>query len=186
MADVRGRLSQVERGFVEFLRIVALGIGSAVVYGILHDQITVRVCVEYFTIGHPPVFDTTSPTLLALGWGVIATWWVGLPLGVCVAMAARLGTRPKISALQLLKPVGVLLLAMGAVSLIAGVVGYFVAKAGGVILLEPLSLAVPRERHVVFLADLWAHDAAYASAFVGGMALCYRVLRRRRALRQNS
>ena len=25
------------------------------------------------------MFHTDSPTLLALGWGVIATWWVGLP-----------------------------------------------------------------------------------------------------------
>lgn len=165
---------------MEFLKIVGLGVASAVVYGVLHDQVTARVCVEYFTIGHPPVFPTTSPTLLALGWGVIATWWVGLPLGVCVAMAARIGKWPKVSTRDLLKPVGVLLSCMGTVSLLAGIVGYFVARAGGVILMEPLSVAVPRDKRVEFLADLWAHDAAYASGFLGGMALCFWVLRRRR------
>jgi hypothetical protein len=46
------------------IAIVILCIVSAVSYGILHDQITARICVEYFTIGHPPVFDTTSPTWL--------------------------------------------------------------------------------------------------------------------------
>ena len=55
--------------FVETVKIVLLCIAAAVVYGILHDQVTARVCVEYFTIGHPPVFNTDSPTLLALGWG---------------------------------------------------------------------------------------------------------------------
>jgi hypothetical protein len=64
---------------------------------ILHDQITARVCVEYFTVFHPPVFNTQSPTLLACGWGVIATWWVGLFLGLFLAVAARIGPRPKLS-----------------------------------------------------------------------------------------
>ena len=166
---------------MEFLKIVGLGIASAVIYGILHDQMTARVCVEYFTIGHPPVFRTRSPTLLALGWGVIATWWVGLPLGVCAGMAARLGNRPKVSACDLIKPIAVLLLSMGTMSLLAGLVGYRVASVGGVRLIEPLASAVPREKHLAFLADLWAHDAAYASAFLGGMGLCFFVLMRRRS-----
>jgi hypothetical protein len=59
---------------VHGIAIVVLCIASAVIYGILHDQVTARFCVEYFTVGHPPVFDTTSPTLLGVGWGVIATW----------------------------------------------------------------------------------------------------------------
>jgi len=33
---------------------------AAVFYGILHDQITARICVEYFTIGHPIVFGTET------------------------------------------------------------------------------------------------------------------------------
>ena len=50
------------------LTIVVLCIGMAITYGILHDQVTARVCVEYFTIGHEPIFGTDSPTLLGLGW----------------------------------------------------------------------------------------------------------------------
>ena len=41
---------------IESLKIVVLCIVAAIVYGILHDQVTARVCVEYFTIGHPPIF----------------------------------------------------------------------------------------------------------------------------------
>jgi len=66
---------------VEHFKIILLCLAAALVYRILHDQITARVCVEYFTVFHPPIFATHSPTLLALGWGVIATWWVGLLLG---------------------------------------------------------------------------------------------------------
>jgi hypothetical protein len=44
---------------------------AAVLYGVLHDQITARVCLEYFTVFHPPVFATQSPTRwqIALGDG---------------------------------------------------------------------------------------------------------------------
>src|ERR1044071_7564566 len=41
---------------LEFLRIVALALGAAILNGVLHDQVTARICVEYFTIGHPPLF----------------------------------------------------------------------------------------------------------------------------------
>ncbi len=59
-----------------------MGIGASVLYGLLHDQVTARVCVEYFTIGHPRVMASKSPTPLALYWGVVAPWWVGLPAGI--------------------------------------------------------------------------------------------------------
>jgi hypothetical protein len=55
------------RTALESLKIILLCIEAAIVYGILHDQVTARVCVEYFTIGHPPIFHTDDPTLLAFG-----------------------------------------------------------------------------------------------------------------------
>ena len=62
---------------VQSLKIILLCMASAVIYGICHDQVTTRVCVEYFTVGHAPIFHTESPTLLAFAWGTTATWWVG-------------------------------------------------------------------------------------------------------------
>jgi hypothetical protein len=169
---------------VQFLRIVALAIVSASVYGIAHDLVTAHVCVEYFTIGHEPVFGTQSPVLLALGWGVLATWWMGLLLGLPLAMSARLGDWPKIGARDLLRPIAVLLLVMGVAAIVAGAVGWQVASAGGVRLLEPLASRVPADRHVPFLADLWAHVASYAVGAVGGLVLCaWTIARRGRAAR---
>jgi hypothetical protein len=95
---------------MQFFFIVVLCVLAAVTYGILHDQVTARVCVEYFTIGHPPIFGTDDPTLLALGWGVLATWWVGVMLGVPLAVVARLGKRPKRSAVSMVRPLVVLMI----------------------------------------------------------------------------
>src|SRR6266404_9486519 len=93
----------------ESLKIFLVCIVAAIFYGVIHDQITVRVCLEYFTVFHPPVFATQSPTLLAFGWGVIATWWMGAFLGALLAIATRAGSRPKLSAMNLFNPIGKLL-----------------------------------------------------------------------------
>src|SRR3954452_10909101 len=96
---------------------------AAVVYGLAHDQVTARVCVEYFTIGHPPIFATESPTLLGLGWGVLATWWVGLLLGIPLALVARLGPRPPRDARSLLRPLAILFGVTALCALLAALTG---------------------------------------------------------------
>src|ERR1700730_7263859 len=109
---------------MQAIGIVLMSIVAAVVYGVLHDQVTARVCVEYFTIGHPPVFATDDPTLLGAGWGVIASWWAVLVRGVPLASAARPGSRPKRSAGSLVRPVAGLLAATGVCALGAGLLGW--------------------------------------------------------------
>lgn len=56
-----------------FLLIVCTCMASAVIYGILQDQITVRLCIEYFTVGHFPILGDQHPTILAILWGFVAT-----------------------------------------------------------------------------------------------------------------
>ena len=164
---------------VRFAAIILLCIVAAVTYGVIHDQITARICVEYFTIGHPPVFGTDDRTLLALGWGVIATWWVGLLLGVPLALVALAGSWPKFTASQLVRPLGIMLLVIGTTAFVAGVVGHLAAARRLVWLAEPLASHVPPDRHVAFLTDLWAHSASYIGGFLGGAVLCVWVLVRR-------
>ena len=71
------------------LRIVLLAVAAAIAYGILHDQVTARVAIEYFTVAHPRIVESEDPTVLGLVWGVVATWWVGAILGTLLAVAAR-------------------------------------------------------------------------------------------------
>jgi hypothetical protein len=164
------------------LSIILLSIVAAVTYGILHDQITARICVEYFTVGHPPVFGTDDPTLLGFGWGILATWWVGLILGILLALAARFGARPKLGARQLVRPLAMMLLIVGAFATLAGFIGHAAAQRGWVVLLEPMASILPRQRHVPFITDLWIHLASYAGAFLGGVILCILVFRRRKRM----
>jgi hypothetical protein len=167
---------------VKALGIVLLCIGAAVAYGIVHDQVTARVCVEYFTVGHVRILDTDDPTLLGIAWGVFATWWVGLLLGVALAFAARFGTRPKSSVSSLVRPVGAVLLAMAGTSLVAGLLGGWLAHSGRVTLSGPLADAIPPDRKARFIADLWAHSASYLAGLVGGLVLVNRVWQSRKLL----
>ena len=43
------------------LKIIAVFTLAAVAFGLVHDQITARVCMEYFTIAHVTIVPTQSP-----------------------------------------------------------------------------------------------------------------------------
>jgi hypothetical protein len=113
--------------------------------------------------------------LLALGWGVIATWWVGLLLGVPLAIAARAGGRPKRGIDSLVRPMAILMTVMATMALSAGLLGWLLAEFGAVFLVEPMASLVPAEKHVAFLVDLWAHSASYLVGFVGGVVVIVKV-----------
>jgi hypothetical protein len=157
---------------MEALKIVAAATVAAVLYGIVHDQITVRVCLEYFTVFHPPIFRTHNPTLLALGWGVIATFWMGMVLGILLAIAARAGSEPRITARELAPKVLWLLGTMAVCAAVFGTLGYFIAKSIG-----------GDNSYSRLQADLWAHSASYFVGGIGGVVLCIHtaVIRRRRS-----
>ena len=159
--------------------IILLCVLAAIGYGIVHDQVTARVCVEYFTIGHPPIFPTDDPTLLGLGWGIIATWWVGLILGLGLACAAKFGSKPGRTVRSLIRPIATLLIALGTSATVFGFLGYLLAESGSVWLVEPLASRVPPEKQSAFIADLWAHSASYAIGGIGGLVVMIRVWRSR-------
>jgi hypothetical protein len=171
---------------MQFIGIVLFSVAAAVFYGIVHDQITARVCVEYFTVGHSPIFHTESPTLLALGWGVVATWWVGLPLGSFLACAARFGKWPRLDVRALIRPTAVLLAVMGLFAVGFGFRGLQRAKQGTVQLPAALAAAVPPDKHAAFIADWYAHSASYAVGALGGFVLCFWTIRNRWRLAQNN
>jgi hypothetical protein len=167
---------------LQSLAIILLCILAAVLYGIAHDQVTARVCLEYFTIGHPPIFGTDDPTLLGIGWGILATWWVGLALGIPLAIASRAGSRPKRSVRSLVRPVGFLLLVTAVFALAAGLLGWFLAANRIVFLGGAIARELPAERHVPFLTALWVHSASYLAGLVGGIVVVIRVRRSRRVV----
>jgi hypothetical protein len=112
--------------------------------------------------------------LLALGWGVIATWWVGVLLGVPLAVAARAGPWPRLSVRYLLPLIRTLLVVMAGCAVLAGVAGFVWGKVP-----HYMGKLLPAEKHQRFAADWWAHNASYASGFAGGVVLCVAAIRKR-------
>lgn len=170
---------------MRFLAIVGHAVLAAVVYGVLHDQVTIRICPEYFTVAHPRIVRTESLTLLALFWGVFATWWVGLPLGVLLGIAARTGRQwPKMSPSEIVSRIGVLLGVIGVLAVIAGVAAYMVGLGGEFRTHAPdLASRIDEAKHDRFMAAWAMHVTSYFAGAAGGVVLAVVVLiqRRRRA-----
>jgi hypothetical protein len=169
---------------MESLKIILGCTVAAVLYGIAHDQVTARVCLEYFTVLHPPIFHTDSPTLLGLGWGTYATWPVGVVLGIVFAICARAGRRTNLTARDLTPLILRLLAAMALSALASGTLGYFFgpmpAHESYLLRLTPAVRAgIPAAMEHRFIADWWAHIASYASGIGGGLICCLLVYRKR-------
>lgn len=163
---------------MQSIAIILLCISSAICYGIVHDQITARICVEYFTVFHTPI-GTDDPTLLALYWGVAATWWVGVLLGAPLAIAARAGSRPKRDARSLVRPIAILMVVMAVFATISGVIGWLIIGEDGGILAKGPDRKIPLAKEAAFVADLFAHNASYLVGFVGGIVVIVQVWRSR-------
>ena len=95
-------------GRIPRYRFALLGFGAIVGYAILQDQVSARLCPEYFTVLHRPIPGVTDPTLLGVCWGFLGGWWGGVLLGYTVGLAATLGDRPKLSPRELVWPLGLL------------------------------------------------------------------------------
>lgn len=156
---------------MEFVKIVAFAVLAAITYGIVHDQVTAHLCVEYFTIAHPPVFATRSPFWLAVGWGIIATWWVGPALGALLALAARIGGRPKLALARLYSSVLLLLAVMGLCATAAGLAGYFLGSHGEIDLPPALQGVIAADHEPACMVDWFAHAASYAAGLLGGLVV---------------
>lgn len=152
---------------------------AACVYGILHDQVTVRLCIEYFSVAHPPLFPTGSPTLLAIYWGIAATLPIGTAMGVVLALVSKSGEAPPYPNSRVVRGVVVLFFAMAVGAFLLGCLGYDLARRE--LVSVPLAWAheIPLEKHHRFMAAWFAHSASYFVASVGGALFCMRIWRSR-------
>ncbi len=168
---------------LKFLTIAVMAMLLTILYGLVHDQITIRISLEYFTIGHPKIVETVDPTLLALAWGVVATWWAGFFIGLLLGAASRFGSWPKVEPSELLLPITFALIATGLIALMFGLGGSLAASNGALTLGEPMASRVDPAEHVGYLTAWWTHNGGYVGGFLGGIVLVARSLhiRRRRA-----
>lgn len=204
---ISGLFKQVAREALESGKIFAGAVGAAVAYGIINDQVTVRVCPEYFTQGfhrsdvlgmglsqerQNMLLDKNNPTKIGLWWGVNATWLFGALLGVPTIAAARVGSWPKLQMEDLVKPVGVGVAGLLGTGLVAGIIGYNTVKN---------KQTLKGKRNIAFsqgasfdawdfneeachgyVTDAYAHKAAYAGGAAVTVGLVGYTLAKRYAL----
>jgi len=165
----------------EFLKIVAFCVLASIVYGIVHDQITIRVCPAYLTVFHPHIVNSASLTVIALAWGVVATWWAGLISGVLIALSARTGREPRLALSDLWQPMFCLLGSMATAALVWGFFGHHVAvSTGGAYPYSPFT-GMNSDEYPGLMTAWYAHTASYAVGFAGSLVLCvFNVVRRLR------
>ena len=82
-----------------YLQFIVLAIVAAALFGALHDHISYSVSPEYYTRFKFLQFHLLDPAiperLRAAGVGVLASWWMGIPLGVLTGAAGFLHRDPR-------------------------------------------------------------------------------------------
>lgn len=165
---------------VESGKIVGLAIAASVGYGLIHDQITVRLSPAYFTEWqvHADFFQHPNLTVVALFWGVVATWWVGLILGILLSCASVLGKGSHWIWRDLVRP---LLFVMGVTGALAAL-GYVISRAAGFqVSPNTVGFWIEDPEEYARFSSVWvAHTLSYLGAGIGGFGLCVHILRKRR------
>lgn len=166
---------------MQFLAIVLLSGLSAISYGILHDGISGRICLEYFTVGQSEDFLPAYPAWFVLSHSIITTSWAGIAFGVALALAARQGSAPKLKAVFFVKPLTGLVFVVAIGAVFGGVVGWVAAIQKWHELTHELELHVPVGKREAYIVVWWANLMSYAGGLVGGGVLVYWTWRKRQA-----
>ncbi len=162
------------------LRFAAMGLGYLVGYAILQDQVSARLCPEYFTVFHPPIPGLTDPTLLGFAWGFLGAWWGGVAMGYAVGLAATLGPWPQLAPRDLVWPMFVVVVLVGIATGLTGLTVDRHAEMMEVSIAPGLAADIPPERQRQLLVVSCYHFVAYTSAVLASVGLCVWVVRERR------
>jgi len=161
-------------------KLVAICVGVAVEYGVIHDFITASICKEYFTQGLRPSLPAHWGSVwLAIYFGVACTWWAGLISGLLLTKFW-----PKLKMRTLMKLSQGLCLGGLLVASVAGMVGYSLAVKGLFVLPMRIESKISLQVKDLYLAVWAAHLASYGfwSFAIGAICLFHFWSGRRRAL----
>lgn len=155
-------------------RIVAISLGGTVGYAVIQDQITTRICFEYFTVAHPVLLGLPQhPTVLGLAWGVLGSLFGAIFGGISLAFCCHLGKRPLLPAKKAAIIVLAVLIVMGLTTVISGTIGSQLASSGKIPVDETLGYDIPPDKHVAFWTVAYAHFGTYSAGISGGVLACF-------------
>ncbi|NNT71744.1 hypothetical protein HKT18_05880 [Flavobacterium sp. IMCC34852] len=164
-----------------FILIVVISVLIASVYGALHDQVTYSISSEYFTIFKFDQFGFTDwgnnnprPTTALIG--VLATWWVGLFIGVFQGLVALIHKTPRLMFKYAFRAV---LITLG-VTIIFGLIGYIAETFNPQTYPDccfPYSIKDGKSFHIVGSIHNYGFAGGEIGAFIG---IVYQIIMKRR------
>ena len=155
--------------------LVMLCVLVSVEYGFLHELLTAHISREYFTIGAfiygaLPSWLPCDRLTLAIYFGIMYFWWIGLALGILLVLFCRELNFIKVFwLLQRMCLMGFFL------ALIGAIVGGYLASAE-LLHIPPLLVGMigRTDRVVAFQSAVDAHAVSYTYWLIVGSLLIYR------------
>ena len=163
-------------------RSLALGLIGAIGYGLVHDQVSVRISPAYLMDWHPMIVASRDPTVVALAWGVVATWWFGLILGAALALAATIGRRPVAPWRWITGAIAFVF----AISALSAAVAYGITRAFALEMpdvLGPSYADLSQPQRLAFTQTLAMHETSYDAAAVATLIAAGWIVWRRQTIR---
>jgi len=146
-----------------------LGIGLLSGYAMVQDQISARLCPEYFTVLHNPIPGLSDPTLTGITWGFLGSWWGGALLGYGAGIAATAGKKAPLKLKQLVFP---MLCVIAFITVCTALAAFSAWRHAEVFMLESqassIEVIAPQHRLPAFVVARY-HLVAYASSVVGSV-----------------
>ncbi len=169
---------------LKFARLTLVTLGTTFftcLYGVAHDLVTAHTCIEYFSVAHPMVIESLHDDPWACGiiWGILATWWLGLLVGLAAAVILAIRRQAEFSVVDFFKSLVRLLVLNAVVAIGAGGVGFFLGTQGLVRLPEHLRYPLTGQKLSPSLTGPFFFDVfAHSSSYLVGLGLAFLFLRR--------
>jgi len=154
-----------------FVLLVLIAVLLAGMYGAVHNQISYTVSPEYFTkfkFRQFGLVDLALPDRVkASVVGVLASWWMGIPIGLLAGASGFIYREPRVMLHQTLKAYGVLVGSTLAVGMVGLVYGYVSTRT-----IDPAAYRhwyVPEDVVALrrFLCAGYLHNSSYLGGLLG-------------------
>jgi hypothetical protein len=156
--------------FSTFVLFLFLAIVAAGLFGAVHDQISCTVSPEYFNRFKFPMFhllDTHTPERIrAAEVGVLASWWMGIPLGLLSGVAGFIHKDPVQMNSALLKSIPVIVGFTLAFALAGLVYGYLQTQTVDIAAYDGWYIPPGLTNIRRFLCAGYMHNSAYLGGVV--------------------
>ncbi len=127
--EANNLMKRIGDEILQDILLLVLGMATVFVFNIVQQVVLAYYCTIFFTQYLYDWFHTSNPLILGLGWGIVGSWWVGLPFSIVFVLAARAGSWPQRNARQIVPIAAVLVGVLWLTSLISGIIGHATAQA---------------------------------------------------------